>query len=385
MASLLILGNTLVDLNEFDEMKKFGQLGQSGHSDGSDLESISFSGGEVLPDEVKKNFDQIKENDGNLNAINPYTPIGLGKPLSIEILTIYTGDYPNGPFGGRKDLMLASAVKNSMTFDAAARAINKLDKKANEKTYIEFSAMEPGTRVVFYSPALDSLNTLISFEMVIDTFEQEIFDHVSKLLTSAAGLPVFLPAANILLGGSHLLKLTGGIGNTLFAKKTFLKSGYEIKFNNAGDFDAFARHLVLCNDKDIGAFKNFESKLIEENNETRFRLVHKTSREVYRGNAPYMIINLDGQRRTDLENFTPKLVSSALLQKFYGEDDMAGKLTSTIEEAMQLYNDLNYKIRAEKLQKVLKEMPEGTDDYKKNIALLDAYKKNIRNDAFMLS
>ncbi len=349
MANLLIIGNELVHPDEYQEKKQLG-----------DLDSL----------------------EGFENNVNPPTPIGLGKPLCVEIRTIYTGDYPNGIFGGKKDLMLSSAIKSSVTFDAAARAINKIDKKPHEKSYVEFNATEPGTKVVYYTPAVDALNTNVTFELIADTFENEIFDTISKLLQSAAGIPIFLPAATFLLGGSHVVKMAGGLGNTLFAKKAYLKDNYEVKFNNAGDFDSIARNVVICNDADINEFGGYEAKLVESLGETKFRLVKKDNGEIYNGSAPYLIINLDGQTRTDLAGFTPKLASAALLQKFYGDDDKQGAISQTIEQAMQLYNDLTYKGKAEKLSRLLDQIPKDSEEYKKNEALLEAYRKNIHNEEF---
>jgi hypothetical protein len=384
MANILIVGNTLVQPEEYSEKKQLGDLDELNHAvKNQGSANLSFSTGDVSTAEIMDNFKKLSapfESTGN--APNPFIEIGLGKPVCVEILTIYTGDYPNGLFGGRKDLMLSSAIKSSVTFDAAARAINKVDRKPNEKTYVEFLASEPGTRVVYYTPAVDALNTDITFELVADTFEQEFFEQVSKLLKAAAGIPLFMPAASFLLGGSHLIKLAGGLGNTALAKKAYLRDNYELKFNNAGDFDSIARSMVICNDGDEGAFDAYEARLLENNGRTKFRLVHRQTGETYNGEAPYLIINLDGQIRDDLASFTPKLASTAILQKFYGEDDVQGVITNTIEQAMQLYNDMNYKQKAERLSKVLKQLPEGSDERKKNEALLQAYLKNIQSDFF---
>lgn len=385
MANLLILGNTLVKPQEYQEKKQLGNIDQfiSSYKENKDHD-LEFSTGTVRTNEIRENYEKLSNRfeSNSTQTLHPTTPIGLGAPLCVEILTIYTGDYPNGIFGGKKDLMLTSAIKSSVTFDAAARAINKVDKKPSEKTYVEFNATEPGTRVVYYTPAVDALNTNVSFELVADSFQQEIFDTVSKLLQSAAGIPVFLPAATFLLGGSHLVKIAGGLGNSLFANKAYLKDNYEVKFNNAGDFDSIARNVVIFNDADRNAFTDYEASLIDIAGRTKFRLVHKQTKEPYNGAAPYLIINLDGQTRADLAALTPKLASSALLQKFYGEDDKQGAITETIEQAMQLYNDMSYKIKAEKLSKLLKEIPKDTDEFTKNETLLQAYLKNIQSPEF---
>ena len=63
----------------------------------------------------KKGVDHVIQESVNLedseNAYLPFEPIGIGKPLSIEILTIYTGDAPKKFLGGKPDLLVVSGVR----------------------------------------------------------------------------------------------------------------------------------------------------------------------------------------------------------------------------------------------------------------------------------
>lgn len=63
-----------------------------------------------------------------------FEPVGIGKPLTIEIRHIYTGQYPKtrsfGRGGQRRNqgMLVTSAMKSIATFDAAPRAVNFLTK-----------------------------------------------------------------------------------------------------------------------------------------------------------------------------------------------------------------------------------------------------------------
>jgi hypothetical protein len=385
MANLLIVGNTLVHPAEYKEKKQQGNIGKLISSmDSGQLETIQFQSGSVSNADIRAVFAKMGGAEADNKSPNPSTPIGLGMPLTVQILSIYTGQYPTGIFGGRKDLMLTSSVKSSVTFDAAARAINKIDKKADARTYLEFIASESGTRIVYYTPAVDALNTDVSFELIADTFEQEVFDQVAGLLQSAASVPLFMPAAGYLLGAAGVVKMAGTLGNTLLAQRPYLRDNYSVKFNNAGDFDSIARNLLICNNADVSEFAGCEVQRIDTIKGGVFRVVDKQSQEPYNGDAPYLIVNLDGQERKDLAAFSPKQASSALLQKFYGADDKQTVVTQTIEDAMQLYNDMNYLTKADKMKSELDKLKgkESTDEYKKNEALYKAYINNIQNDEF---
>ena len=95
-----------------DELKK--------KSDSGDLKTL-------LDNQTKKSEGIVMRGDSDedgTDLVNEYTPIGIGKPLSIEILSVYTGDPENSKWKRRTDLMVVSAVKCYSTFGASLKAIN---------------------------------------------------------------------------------------------------------------------------------------------------------------------------------------------------------------------------------------------------------------------
>src|SRR5205823_5303052 len=104
----------------------------------------------------------------------------------------------------------------------------------------------------------------------------------------------------------------------------------------AGLFDSVARQFLICNDRDKNAFDGYTPQLTPDN---KYRLINNRNQQEYKGNAPYIIVNIDGKQRDDLNDFTAKLASNSILQKFYGADDMGGQISNTIDAAMILYND----------------------------------------------
>src|SRR4051794_227422 len=76
------------------------------------------------------------------------TPIGLGKPLSIRILSMYPGRED------QKQLLVTSAVKSRLTFEASPRAMHYVFKGVEGRHLLQPSSDEPGSRVVYYSPSV---------------------------------------------------------------------------------------------------------------------------------------------------------------------------------------------------------------------------------------
>jgi hypothetical protein len=78
----------------------------------------------------------------------------LGKPLTVQLRHIYTGNKAEG-FWGTKDMLVASAMKSISTYDAAPRAINFLvPKTKNNRNFRAVDATDKGTPIICYSPSL---------------------------------------------------------------------------------------------------------------------------------------------------------------------------------------------------------------------------------------
>ena len=105
MGVLYSIGNRLVSRQELEERAAFGDFRAlaegSGFSGNDGIAGLATQGGEL-----------------------PFEPIGIGKPLTVELLACYTGDAPGRSFfdfivGRTKpDMLVVSGVKTPTTFDA---------------------------------------------------------------------------------------------------------------------------------------------------------------------------------------------------------------------------------------------------------------------------
>jgi hypothetical protein len=376
MAVSYFYGNTLVSSQEVAEKNVTGAFSKFNKSilKGEDPLPI-FRGGIVKLKEINDNTD-IK--------IPDRTPIGIGKPLSIEILCVYTGDAPNKLFGGKKDLLVVSGVRATNTHDESPRAINQLVKKVEDYKYIQPSAFVQGSPIIYYTSAVDVSTILCSLEMVADTFSESTFDSLSNLFGKAASIPIFFTSSLYLLAGSSIIKMASELGKSLFESKAFMKNSIPFYFDSPDMPLANARAAIVYNDKDEKEFKNYRPGLVKTGEEHRKALVHSITKEEYRGRAPYILLSIDGRDRDqELREFSPKIATASILEKFYG-NDIETKSTGIIEDAMMLYNDLIYHNKATKLQDDMKNLNANSNEYKKAKELLDAYKKNIQSEQFKI-
>ncbi|MEO8403492.1 MAG: hypothetical protein ABI480_02815 [Chitinophagaceae bacterium] len=197
MATLFVLGDKLIPEKIYTEKVKNGDVAKLlTASRASKKASVDFADVTVHAADISVVTTNLK----------PLKEIGIGKPLSAEILCMYSGDFIHGGLftPKKRDLLCVSGVRSTATFSGVSRALNKLQRKVKEKQYLEFSAPEDGTPFIYYTKAVDAETLLLTVEMNGDAFNDGLFNTISNLLGKAAGLPLFMPAAGYLLAGSQI-------------------------------------------------------------------------------------------------------------------------------------------------------------------------------------
>ena len=324
---------------------------------------------------------EIKFRNGIIKSSNKSlkknTPIGIGKPLSIEILTIYSGDAPER-FLGKKDLLVTSGIKSIAAYKAASLAVNQIAKKISDKKNYSPSALNEGCPIVYYTPALEMGTLFISFHLIADTFNNKVFEEISGLLGKAGAVPIFAPAAGILLASSVITKTAGNFGKTVFESKPFFQGDFTVRLDSPGQPITLADQIAITDSKHQKELTNFVPGLVNTGpNKTEIRLVHRNTKKEYQGNAPYILVSIDGRERKELDSFKPTFATASILEEFYGTQSAGTASIDTIEQAVELYNDFNYYNKANDLKDTLKDLPKGSKEHNDTNTLLEAYKKNI--------
>jgi len=374
VAVMYYFGDTPVQPAELKEQMAMGNFFKAG-TDGEVLQdSVSFKEGTVL----KGNIEGEVHPDGV-----PFTPIGIGRPLSIEILATYTGDAPNKFLGGKRDIMLVSGTRSVHTLNASVRGLNLLRRRAGDNQIISPGAFDEGSRVVYYTPALDADAVHFSFELIADTFPEQTFSDISTLFTSAAGLPVFLPAAPFLLAGATVASIIGKLGRALDSGP-FMDGNGTLEIRTPGEARAIARRMIIFDNKDRNKLMAYRPGHIKgPGDEWQPALVHRQSGKAYDGDAPYLLINVDGSTKPQLNDFLPQAATVAQLDKFYGKKQPGSAALNALQEAMSLYNDLSYSRKIKTQKNLLSGIKDTTSSaYLNGQKLLEAYQANLRSDAF---
>ncbi len=379
MGSSFVLGHKQISHEELEARHAAGELEALDTSDGV----LETTRGPVSAADLAV----VRE------GVPGFQKIGPGNPLSLQILTVYTGDPP----GKRRDLLITSGHRAAKTFDAAQKMLNQIVKKAEDHAYLEPSAFDQGSPIVYYTKSVTDETILCSFQLASDRFDEQIFTGIKKLFSQAAGLPVFLPAQGYLLAGSVLTTMARRLTKAIFEGKPLLDADLNLHFNTPNVAVSEAQSAVLYNDSDRDELSGLDVRQVGNT----LALVDANGKR-YKGAAPYMIVNIDGRDRPQLEEFGGQAVSSAMLSKFYGGGSPTQEVLGVLGTGLKLYNDSRSRDHGEEAGRKLEDLAEqikGLDpksaDFEKDYAELkkqfddakvfyDAWNKKIEDEKFKL-
>lgn len=375
MGVLYSIGESLVGKPELEEKAAIGSLRSFAEATEKKRPAdIAFSFGSVRSADLPRQQEQL-----------PFEPIGLNKPLSIELQNIYTGDAPGRSFidklVGRKkpDMLAVSGVRTPDSYGAAPRAVNQLVQDIDNKRYYLPGALREGATIVYHSPAMVNATTYVSFELVVDSFSEEIFSQFADLFQAAAGLPIFAPAASYLLAGSTLAKIGGQIGRAFLETSPFLKADESINLESGGLPLELSRFMVFVADSDLDKLEGYEVGVREMFGNHRVCLIDKQSGAPYAGPIPHLIASLDGRKRDEYRDFTVQHASAALIERFYGKETVSG-VVDVLKDSLNLFNDMSYRQKAERIKQDLLTIDKNKEPekYKKAEERFKAYLDNIQ-------
>jgi hypothetical protein len=381
------VGDSIVTPKEFTQKMQSGEINQfyDNISKQQKVTPVNFSTGElnssnfITPESVK-----LKSNKLPPKTV-PFTDIGEGKPLTIMIRAVYTGEYPGIKFPGQKiGMLVSSAVKDVMSFDAQPKAMNFLLQDVSSKSYLNKpSASSTGTPIVYYSPAVLEESLTMDLSMIFDKFPEPVFNSVGQIMQTAGGIPAFLPYNTFLLTMGGVTKIVGKIGEKLFdgSAQFSTTQGLDIcipgvECTPSGFIFIFGRDI---DKKEPNYRKEYRIGILPPDNNI---VVLDENNQEYSGDVPYIILSYDGTPRDKLKNFIPTAASAAILSRFYGikEGESQTKLLDTLIDSCKLYNDLKLRKQIDSLKKQNDGLLDDDETKKKNLERIKALEANIQTD-----
>jgi hypothetical protein len=307
--------------------------------------------------------------------VTPFTEIGIGKPLAIEIRHVYTGEFPRAIFGYNDGMLVTSAIRSLATFNAAPKAVNMLKQKVSKYTNLSVPvATEDGTPLIYYTPALTETNTVMTIEFIFDEFPQQAVDSIAKAFSTAAAIPIFAAKSTYLLAAGVVTSLVGRLAEHLFDGRAPFSVTEPLSFLRPGDsVPQQGFHLMTMDGFDP------EAAGCEFREETG-TLVQASSGAPYAGPYPYIVFSLDGRKNDTYDKFAATAASAALLERFYHIGEGQEQPLDILMDAVGLYNDWQFKEKAEALKPKLDAAEPDSEEYNKLKTQYDAYVANIQTE-----
>lgn len=320
-----------------------------------------------------------KGDDTRSIDVNPFLPLGIGRPMTIKLMTVYAGDYKNGLFKNKKDMIVTSRIKPPHLADEALRAVHQIYANMQEKAAVAPSAGNYGTPLIYCTQSFVDEGMMINLEFKIDNFKQEQMEAVGKMMTFLGAIPIFAAASGVLLFAGAAAQKAAPLINSLAEKKSWLSFNFDAAIQEAGRRSLRAGFHLIRNTVDDKEFEDYEVTLNGDN--IPVLLKKETANAYYKGGRPYAIISINGDLNDEHIGFSPALASTMILQKFFGVRE-SGTISDDIKDLFSLSNDYYFNRKISTLKSNLKKLDATSDEYKKGLEKIEAYKKNFQTDIF---
>jgi hypothetical protein len=366
------LGETLVGLDQLDDVA--GSASGDVIRDFVEKPKVDSNFSMTVDGDVKIGPTELAKAREAKSSAKPYEGIGVGKPMTIVVETIYLGDYPDSmplvPFIDRGDVLVTSGHKAFESFAAAPRAVHLLQENAKRRASLKAKATHAGSQLVYYSPAVTETAILFSLELSLDRdFNKEIGDALAKAVTAAGALPVFAPVAPYLVAAGVAIPIAWKAVNMLARPSTYFEENVELNFERPGVELAQPGALVLYPGSDDRAFNRYKLEGL---------VLRDEKGAPYRGPLPYAVISLDGAPQKNYEKWSATAASAEVLERFFASDELISTALEVVGESLVLYNDMTYRQKAAEALKESKALKGARKKQQED--LYKAYVKNIKTE-----
>lgn len=331
-----------------------------------------------LLESASESFDVKRSLAVKKEKVNPFKEIGIGKPMTIKLITIYAGDYDNKLFKNKRDLIVTSQIKSPIDPDIPSRAVHQIYPAIHEKVAVSPSAGNYGTPLIYCTPSFVDEGMMIKLELKLDDFNEGDLKTISTSMKSLGGLPILASVSGYFMLAGALTNLVAPIINTLAERKAWLAYDFDIPIKEAGRKPFKGDFYIVRNESDKDEFANYV--VDKESNPIQLKR-RGTNAEYYQGSRPYAIISINGDMEPEYEGFTPALASAAVLQKFFGVRE-TGTLGEDVKELLKISNDFLYNQKIQKLYKKIEGTSADSEEYKTLNDKIQAYQKNFQTDLF---
>lgn len=138
--------------------------------------------------------DELADKPGNSrkqDRVVPFKPIGLGRPMTISLSSLYVGRKSGGGASASGQLLVMSTAKDPVDYAPSVVAMNAWQQVAPGER-VSLDAGKLGSRILYYSPSQSERSISLSVQLNYDYFDKALWDSWTEAATKSAALPAFL-------------------------------------------------------------------------------------------------------------------------------------------------------------------------------------------------
>lgn len=323
----------------------------------------------------------------------PPTRVKPGSPLSVRISSVFLGEKDLG-----RSAILTSAVRSPMLGDAKPLAMHYLYEKARYGQVLTPRADEPGSDIIYYSPAETAGSLDLAVRLAFDRFDKETFDSWIDAAATAAGLPVFAVSgptgAGWLAMAQNAAKFVTRLVDNAIDGDNDRVMTWRINLSDPGRPVTRAGYVLLypdgnellpapVTDEDAdtvstsGAFELDGNRFVVRDGKLCW--ADDPNRFVREGDA-YVLVYVNGAKLRGMESWAAAAVSADLAEKFLNARSNGA---ADALEAFRLFNDFRWVKEIGSIDRELaalrksSDSPANTKKIKELEALRTAAQENI--------
>jgi hypothetical protein len=229
-----------------------------------------------------------------------YEPVGIGKPLCVEILHVAFGDVRD--LRGKAEVLVSSWAKLGGTGSPGPRVINVMRTGVDEFEHLSsFGAAEYGNPLSYYAPSYKGERLRLSIELLeIDKLRPEGVRTLGNALGKLARLAVFAPQLAYMTLAPDVLKLGRKLYNLLNRNDQVLLEHLDLAFDEPDLKVLTSGRFVIIhsNQRASTILRDFRlssgSELVTETG----TLAEETGMK-----SPYVVIRINAEEKPEYRDF----------------------------------------------------------------------------------
>lgn len=332
------------------------------------------------------------EGNGDTPKPKPLTEIGIGKPLSLKITSIFPGSaewHDRERIGGT---LVTSAVRNPM-FKAVPRAMHYYFQDVPAGEVVRPSPSDGGSNVVYYTPGLIHSSLDVEVRMAFDRFDPAKLALWTDAVGKISNLPIFAAltgngTAAIVYAISNALQFASRAIDDWFDDDEDWISTWTLPVDEAGFVPARSAFILFYGDREPQTVSGPGGKIIGKEFDYRdkqyvvnlqdgtLRYRNDRQRQVLEGD-PYVLALLNGREQQELKKWAPSAVSAVLYERFFRAEDGSSK---DLVEVAEAFNDIMMAKEVSSLNEELSKMTPAERKKSDQLKKRDGALKNIQDE-----